>query len=54
VESLDVVSISYVTQLGRYGTMMAATLETADSDVLANVKPLHSGHGIELVFFHSN
>jgi hypothetical protein len=39
VESLDEVNFNYVTQPRRYGTMMATTPETADSDVVAKVKP---------------
>jgi hypothetical protein len=39
VESLNEASINYVAQPHRYGTVMAATPETADSDVMANVKP---------------
>jgi hypothetical protein len=39
VESLDEFSINYVTQPCHKGTAMAATPETADSDVMANVKP---------------
>jgi hypothetical protein len=38
VESLDEVSINYVAQPHRYGTVMVATSETANSDVMANVK----------------
>jgi hypothetical protein len=39
VESLDEVSINYVTQPQCYGIVMAVTPETADSGVVANVKP---------------
>jgi hypothetical protein len=38
VGSLDEVSINYVAQPHRKGTVMAATPEIADSDVMANVK----------------
>jgi hypothetical protein len=39
VESLNEVSINYVTQPHHSGTVMVATSETTDSDVMANVKP---------------
>jgi hypothetical protein len=39
VESLDGVSINYVPQPWRYGTVMATTPGSADIDVMANVKP---------------
>jgi hypothetical protein len=39
VESLDEVSINYVTQPRHLGIVMAVTPETADSDVVTNVKP---------------
>jgi hypothetical protein len=39
VESLDEVSINYVTQPCCEGTMMAVTPGTTDADVVANVKP---------------
>jgi hypothetical protein len=38
VESLDEVSINYVTQQHHQGTVMAATTKTTDVDVVANVK----------------
>jgi hypothetical protein len=38
VESLDEVSINYVTQPSSEGTVMAATPETTNSYVVANVK----------------
>jgi hypothetical protein len=39
VESLDDVSINYVTQPRSQGTVMAATPGTVNTDVGANVKP---------------
>jgi hypothetical protein len=39
MESLDEVSINYVSQPRRQGTVMAATSEIADLDIVANVKP---------------
>jgi hypothetical protein len=38
VESLDEVSINYITQPRGQGTMMATTSGTAKADVVANVK----------------
>jgi hypothetical protein len=40
VESSDIVSINYLTQPHRYCTVIATTLVSADTDVVANVKPL--------------
>jgi hypothetical protein len=39
VESLDEVSINYVSQPRRESTVMAVTSEIVDSDIMANVKP---------------
>jgi hypothetical protein len=39
VESLDDVSINYVTQPRSQGTVMAVTSGTINADVRANVKP---------------
>jgi hypothetical protein len=38
VESLDEVSMNYITQPCGYGTMMTTTSGTAEADVVANVK----------------
>jgi hypothetical protein len=39
MESLDEVKINYVAQPLRLGTVLTVTPATADSDVVANVKP---------------